>query len=82
VRQLLGAEGRLHRFLAENNQQILRIVIVADEVNSERRRRLRTSLGERWRGRQIFMRAGSSLKLMDLQRFDLSRAAAIIVPAF
>ncbi len=80
VSQLLGAEGRLRRFLAEHDQRILRIVIVADEMDAEKRRRLRTSLGDRWRERQIFLRAGSCLKLMDLQRFDLSRAAAIIVP--
>ncbi|MGI9265635.1 MAG: CASTOR/POLLUX-related putative ion channel [Gammaproteobacteria bacterium] len=81
ARQLLGAEGRLRRFLAERTARILRVVIVSDEVNAEQRSRLRSWFGTQWRERQIFLRAGSSLRLADLSRFDLPRAAAIIVPA-
>jgi hypothetical protein len=80
VRQLLGARGRLRRFLEEHHTRSLRIVIVADEVNTELRQGLRTWLGDAWRNRQIFLRAGSSLKRIDLERFDLPRAVAIIVP--
>ena len=80
VRQLLGARGRLRRFLDEHRTRSLRIVIVADEVNTELRYRLRTWLGNEWRDRQIFLRAGSPLKRTDLERFDLPRAVAIIVP--
>ena len=37
VRQLLAAEGRLRRFLEAHHQRRLRIVVVADEVDAERR---------------------------------------------
>ena len=80
VRELLIARGRLRRFLEAHDQRALRIVIVADEVNADRRHELRSFLGEHWRNRQIFMRAGSELSLGDLARFDLPHAAAIIVP--
>jgi hypothetical protein len=78
--QLLSAKARLSRFLEAHDQRKLRVVVVADEVSAERRYRLRNLLGRRWRERQIFLRAGSGSEPADLERFDLRRAAAIVVP--
>lgn len=78
--QLLSAKARLSRFLEWHDQRKLRVVVVADEVSAERRYRLRNLLGSRWRERQVFLRAGSGLEPADLERFDLRRAAAILVP--
>jgi hypothetical protein len=80
IRQLLGARGRMRRFLDEHDARMIRVVVVAESMNAEMRLRLRARLGKAWRERQIFLRAGSSLKLMSLRQFDLERAAAIIVP--
>lgn len=78
--QLLSAKARLARFREMHDQRILRVVVVADEVSAELQARLRNLLGHRWRARQIFLRAGSGLEPADLERFDLRRAAAIVVP--
>lgn len=80
VRQLLAASGRLRRFLDAHGQRRLRVVVVADEVDAERRMRLLGYIG-RARGRhQVFLRRGSATILGDLSRFDLGRAAVIVVP--
>ena len=80
VRQLLAARGRLKRFLDAQGQRRLRVVVVADEVDAARRLRLRGYIG-RARGRnQVFLRRGSATILADLSRFDLGRAAVIVVP--
>jgi hypothetical protein len=80
VRQLLAARGRLSRFLAAHDQRRLRIVVVAEEVDAERRLRLVNFIGPvRGRG-QVFLRRGSPAILGDLSRFDLGRASVIVVP--
>jgi hypothetical protein len=80
VRQLLAAEGRLRRFLEAHGQRRLRIVVVADEVDAERRVRLRSYLAKQARRPQVFLRRGAATNLADLTRFDLSRAAVAVVP--
>ena len=80
VRQLLAAEGRLRRFLEAHGQRRLRIVVVADEVDDERRVRLRSYLAKHARRPQVFLRRGTATNLADLARFDLSRAAVAVVP--
>jgi hypothetical protein len=80
VLQLLAARGRLKRFLEAHGQRRLRIVVVADEVGAERRLRLHNYIG-RARGRgQVFLRRGSATILGDLSRFDLARAAVVVIP--
>jgi hypothetical protein len=81
VRQLLQARGRLERFLQRHDQRLLRVVVVAEDVDAQRRFRLRKHLGSAWRERQVFLRSGSPLSLEDLQRFRLPEAAAIVIPA-
>jgi len=80
VRQLLAAEGRLRRFLEAHHQRRLRIVVVADEVDAERRVRLRSYLAKYKRRPLVFLRRGTATNLADLSRFDLSRAAVAVVP--
>ena len=80
VRQLLAARGRLRRFLEEHHQRRLRIVVVADEVDAELRLRLRGYLPKRARRQQVFLRSGTATVLADLARFDLGRAAVVLVP--
>ncbi len=80
VRQLLQARGRLQRFLKRHDQRLLRIVIVAEDIDAQRRFRLRKFLGDAWRERQVFLRSGSPVSSEDLQRFGLKEAAAVVVP--
>ncbi|GJM22403.1 MAG: hypothetical protein DHS20C15_23180 [Planctomycetota bacterium] len=80
VKKLLGAGGRLQRFLHERNVGRLRVVVLADEVDAARRLELREHLGEFWSESQIFVRSGSSLNHDDLERLDILRAAVVMVP--
>ena len=80
VRQLLQARGRLERFLQSHDQRLLRIVVVAENVDAQRRQRLRKYLGDAWRNRQVFLRFGSPTSLEDLQRFGLPESAAVVIP--
>jgi len=80
VRQLLLARGRLERFLQHHGQRRLRIVVVAEDVDSQRRFRLKKYLGNAWRDRQVFLRSGSPTSSEDLQRFGLPEAAAVVIP--
>lgn len=80
VKQLLQARGLLQRFLEHHDQRLLRIVIVAENVDAQRRFRLKKFLGNAWRDRQVFLRAGSPVSLADLQRFGIPEAAAIVIP--
>lgn len=80
VRQLLQARGSLARFLQNHDQRLLRIVVVAENVDAQRRHRLRKYLGDTWRNRQVFLRYGSPISSADLQRFGLMESAAIVIP--
>lgn len=80
VLQLLSARGRLRRFLKEHGQRRLRIVVVADHVDEERRQRLRKFIGGQARNGQVYLRRGSATVSLDLERFDLGRAAVVVIP--
>ncbi len=80
VKQLFGARGRLQRFLHENRLRRLRVVVLTDEVDAQRRADLRDHVGELWNERQVFLRSGSSLEPEHLERLDLQNAAVIVVP--
>ena len=81
IQKLMTAGGRLERFLDQRSgSKKLRVVVLAEEVNAERRLELRESLGEDWNESQIFLRSGSSLHHEHLERLDLQRAAVVIIP--
>lgn len=81
IKKLLAAGGRMERFFAQRSGSgKLRIVVLADEVDSQRRLELRESLGEDWNENQIFLRSGSSLQQEHLERLDLKRASVVIIP--
>jgi len=80
VARLLGAKGRLERFLAEHSASRLRIVVLSDRVDAERRHELREYLGDLWDEDQVFLRSGSSLEPESLERLDPGRCSAIVVP--
>jgi hypothetical protein len=80
VLQLLSARGRLKRFLEEQGQRRLRIVVVADHVDEARRQRLRNFIGGHARNGQVFLRRGSATVSLDLERFDLGRSAVVVIP--
>lgn len=80
ARRLLGARGRLRRFLEHHGTSALHIVILSDDVGAERRADLRVQLGKRWDERRVLLRSGSTIKAADLRRLDIARATTIVVP--
>jgi hypothetical protein len=52
AKQLLSSGGGMQRFLEEHDTRRLRIVIVSDEVDAEKRSRLRSLIGKPWRNGQ------------------------------
>jgi len=80
VLRLLSARGRLQRFLERRDVARLRIVILSEEVGAERRLELRAYLGRHWDESRIFLRSGSSLQPDHLERLDIARASAVLVP--
>jgi len=71
----------MERFLQHHDQRLLRIVVVAEDGDAQRRFRLRKYLDSAWRERQIFLRSGSPTSAEDLQRFGLPEAAAVVIPS-
>ena len=80
ILQLLGAQGRLRRFLLNFDARKLRVVVLSEDAHAERRQELRDYLGDAWSENQIFLRSGSSLQVERLEGLDLKRASAILVP--
>jgi hypothetical protein len=80
VHELLLSEGRVRRFLRRHGARKLRIVILSEEVTTERRYELRDYLGPDWDEHQIIFRSGSPLRIEHLRRVDFLNAAAIILP--
>lgn len=80
IRTMLGARGRLDRFLVAHGIRHLRIVVLADHVDSELRQQLRDELREVWGAGRVFLRSGSSLRRAHLERLALDRAAIVVIP--
>ena len=80
VRELVLSEGRVRRFLSRYGTRKLRIVILSEEVSTERRFQLRDYLGTEWDEKQIIFRYGTPLHVEHLDRVDFMNAAAIIIP--
>lgn len=80
VHELVLSEGRVKRFLRQHGARKLHIVILSEEVTTERRYELRDYLGEDWNERQIIFRSGTPLRVEHLRRVDFMNAAAIILP--
>ncbi|MEP5765888.1 MAG: hypothetical protein ABJ308_14930 [Halieaceae bacterium] len=80
VNALLRAQSQLDRFLSQQSQRELTIVILAQEVSDARRLELRDKLGSLWSDRQVLLRTGSTQRLDDLARAGFDRAAVIILP--
>lgn len=80
VRELVMSEGRVRRFIRRSGARKLRIVILMDEVTTERVVELREALGGKWNERQIILRSGSSLRMEHLRRVAYRDASVIIIP--
>jgi hypothetical protein len=80
IRRLLGARGRLVRFLSNRHARKLRVVLLSEDSGAERRQELREHLGEHWNESMVFLRSGSSLQGDHLERLDILRASVILIP--
>ena len=80
VLELLRTRGRVTRFLEAHNASMLRVVVLAEQVDRTLLDELREHLGSYWNDRQVLLRCGSPLKLEHLERVSFEDAAAIILP--
>ncbi len=80
VRELMLSEGRVRRFLRRRGTRKFRVVILADEITTERVVELREHLEEDWDERRIILRSGNSLRLEHLRRVAYRDASVIIIP--
>jgi len=72
-------KGSVKRFLKRNEADALRIVILAENVNAEMARVLKTRLGDLWNDRQVLLRSGTPLHIQDLERVAFREAAVLMV---
>ena len=80
VLELLRTRGRVTRFLQDHNTSMLRVVVLAEQVDRTVLNELRENLGSYWNDRQVLLRGGSPLSLEHLERVSFEDAAAIILP--
>lgn len=82
LRKFLSARGRLRRFLDRRSTRRLRVVVLAESIDAKLRMELDEVLraqGHRG-GVDVLIRTGSSLRIQHLQRLDITRAAAVLIP--
>ena len=80
VLELLRTQERAAHFLETKNAGMLRIVVLAEQVDDAVITELREHLGSYWSDRKVLLRGGSPLNLEHLQRVSFADAAAIILP--
>ena len=80
VLELLRARERTANFLEKHNTSMLRVVVLAEQVDDTVLAELREHLGNYWNDRKVLLRGGSPLKLEHLERVSFEDAAAIILP--
>ncbi len=79
-RELVGAEGRLDRWLERRGIRRLKVAILAAKAGPERDHELQIALGSLYRRQQFVLRSGSYLRASHLRRVDLAHAASIVLP--
>jgi len=80
VLELLRTRERATHFLEAHNTSVLRVVVLAEQVDDTVLAELREHLGSYWNDRKVLLRGGSPLKLEHLERVSFEDAAAIILP--
>jgi hypothetical protein len=81
IGEILSSSNRLKRFLKRFGSRKLQLVVMADDVTSERVQELKDddAIGQRYK--DITMRSGDPLDVEHLERVDASNASAIIIPS-
>ncbi|KAA1175672.1 ion channel DMI1 [Marinobacter salinexigens] len=81
VTELLGASGRMRRFLEKHDTQKLNLVVLSEDASAEQVHELRSEPGIGRRARQVILRSGSPIQPDALHRVACLDAAAVIVPS-
>ncbi|MDX1634928.1 MAG: ion channel DMI1 [Marinobacter sp.] len=79
--ELLGASGRVRRFLEKHDASRLRLVVLSESASASQVHELRSEPGIGRKARQIILRAGTAIQPDALQRVACLQAAAVIVPS-
>ena len=81
IGEILSSSNRLKRFLKRFGKRKLQLVVMADDITSERVQELRDDdmIGQRYK--DITLRSGDPLDFEHLERVDASNASAIIIPS-
>ena len=80
VKEFLLSEERMNRFLRTIKRSKLKIVIVADEVNSAVMQELKDEIGDLWEPGVVIFRSGSPLRIDHIKRADILNAGIVIIP--
>ena len=79
--ELLGASGRVRRFLEKHETNRLRLVVLSEQASASQVHELRSEPGIGRKARQVILRAGTAIQPDALQRVACLQAAAVIVPS-
>lgn len=79
--ELLGASGRVRRFLERHETNRLRLVVLSESASASQVHELRNEPGIGRKARQVILRAGTAIQPDALQRVACLNAAAVIVPS-
>nr|WP_297398605.1 ion channel DMI1 [uncultured Marinobacter sp.] len=79
--ELLGASGRVRRFLEKHDAQTLNLVVLSETASAAQVHQLRSEPGIGRKSRQIILRSGSAIQPDALHRVACLDAAAVIVPS-
>lgn len=80
AKELLRTGKRADRFLKRRGAREMRIVILAEHVDSALLQELKERLGGLWNDRQVILRSGTSLNIEHLERVAFRDAAVLILP--
>ena len=80
VKELLRTGKRAERFLKRRGAREIRIVILAEHVDSALLQELKVHLGDLWNDRQVMLRSGTPLNIEHLERVAFRNAAVLILP--
>ncbi len=79
--ELLGASGRVRRFLEKHETNRLRLVVLSESASARQVHELRSEPGIGRKARQVILRAGTAIQPDALQRVACLNAAVVIVPS-
>jgi hypothetical protein len=80
IREILDTAGGIQRLLLARETKRVRLVILADEVNTKRMQEMRDEPGIGRHGKHIILRSGTALQPEALHRVACMQATVVMIP--